>query len=490
VRTVPALGLRADGIVKRFGRTAALQGVNFEARYGEIMALVGPNGAGKSTLVKIASGFETADAGKISIDPRPGSAEPGTVAVAHQELSLVPSLAVAENLFLGDRRQARFRTKRDLARQARPHLTGLGLIDVDPLQPVSSLPIGQRYLVELARMLARDASVLFVDEPTAALSAQEASQVLAVLRDLADAGCAVVLVTHRLDEVMTHADRVTVIREGVDHGPLHVSDCTLDGIVELMLGDRLETLFPTACPSRQGPATMELDMVQCAPLRSPLSLTLHQGEILGFVGQVGSGAVELLEALAGVRPLTRGTVSLNGLVTRLSDRRRAVKAGIGYCSAERKADGLFPMRRMVENLTAPALCHRGRRIGTRSERQRGRAVAENWSLDASRLGSAVDELSGGNQQKVVLGKWTSTPLQALLMNEPTRGIDIGSRAEIYVRLRELADDGLNVVFASSEVEEVIGLADRIVTFSAGRPVRIGPAREFSVADITTDIMSG
>jgi ABC-type sugar transport system ATPase subunit len=464
--------------------------VDFEVRYGELMGLVGPNGAGKSTLVKILSGLEAADSGDIEVDPWSEPDRPGSVAVAHQELSLVPTLSVAENLFLGDPRQPLFRTRRQLARRARPHLVGQGLVDVDPGQPVASLGIGQRYLLELARMLARDATVLFVDEPTAALSESEATRVLEVLRALADSGCAVVLVTHRLDEVMAFADRVTVIRDGAHHGPQDVADCTLDSIVALMLGDRLASLFPRTGGHDQAPVTMQLDAVQCPALTDPLSLSLRKGEILGFAGQVGSGAVDLLEALAGRQPLTHGTVSFGGTPVRLTSRRAAVRHGVGYCSAERKADGIFPLRRVLENLTAPALSRSRSPVGTRTERNHARALARNWSLAPERVNSPVEELSGGNQQKVVLGKWTSRPLQALLLNEPTRGIDIGSRAEIYLHLRALADEGLAVVFASSEVEEVIGLADRVVTFCAGRPVRIASSADLTVADIITDVMSG
>jgi ribose transport system ATP-binding protein/rhamnose transport system ATP-binding protein len=225
-------------------------------------------------------------------------------------------------------------------------------------------------------------------------------------------------------------------------------------------------------------------------MTAPLSLSLRKGEILGFAGQVGSGAVDLLEALAGRRPLTQGTVSFGGTPVRLTSRRSAVRHGVGYCSAERKTDGMFPLRRVLENLTAPTLSRARPPIGTRSERNHARTLARDWSLAEHRVNSAVEELSGGNQQKVVLGKWTSRPLQALLLNEPTRGIDIGSRAEIYLHLRTLADQGLTVIFASSEVEEVIGLADRVVTFCAGRPVRIASSGDLTVSDIITDVMSG
>lgn len=483
-------GLYASNITKKFGHALALSGVTFEVRYGEIMGLVGPNGAGKSTLMKVLSGFESADTGEIRIDPAPGSGSPGTVAVAHQELSLVPSLSVAENVFLGDQRQALFGSRRQLARQAAAQLQTLGLDDVDPLQPASSLPVGQRYLLELARMLARDARILFVDEPTAALSETEAQSVLQVLRQLARSGCAVVLVTHRLDEIKNFADRVTVIRDGAHHGPYDVADCTIDGIVALMLGDRLETLFPGGSRNDGADTVMELDEVMSPALTSPLSLRLHRGEILGLAGQVGAGAVDLLEALAGLRPLTQGTVSFGGVPLRLHGRRSAVRGGIGYCSAERKVDGIFPMRRVLENFTAPALSNGHPPVGRSRERAHADALAKTWRLPRDRVNSPVEELSGGNQQKVVLGKWTSRPLRALLLNEPTRGIDVGSRAEIYQHLRQLADGGLCVVFASSEVDEVIGLADRVVTFFAGRPVRIEATTGLTASDIVSDVMSG
>lgn len=468
----------------------ALSEVDFEVAYGEVMGLVGPNGAGKSTLMKILSGFESADQGDVVIDPAEGSGGPGTVAVAHQELSLVPSLSVAENVFLGDPRQRLFGSRRRLAREAEPHLLALGLDHVDPLQAVASLTVGQRYLLELARMLARDAKVLFVDEPTAALSETEALGVLRVLRRLAQSGCAVVLVTHRLDEVMNFCDRVTVIRDGAHHGPFPVADCTLSGIVELMLGERLEALFPGGATREGAPVVMSLVGVMSPGLTAPLSLDLRQGEILGFAGQVGSGAVDLLEALAGFQPLSRGTVSFEGTPLTARGRRAAVRQGVGFCSAERKADGIFPARRVLENFTAPALSTRRQAVGTRLERAKAHDLARTWGLPQDRVNSPVEVLSGGNQQKVVLGKWTSRPLQALLLNEPTRGIDVGSRSEVYLHLRKLADEGLTVVFASSEVDEVLGLADRVVTFFAGRPVRVESSELLTAGDIVSDVMSG
>lgn len=483
-------GLKARGISKRYGNTVALVDVDFEVAYGEIMGLVGANGAGKSTLVEILAGFESGDEGTVQIDAAPRERGRAAVAVAHQELSVVPTLSVAENLFLGDPREPRIRSRRSQSRASRRFLEMVGLDDLNPLTNVATLSLGQRQLLELARILVREASVVLVDEPTAALSGSEAVRVLSVLRDLADEGCAVVLVTHRIDEIRRVADRVTVLRDGRMAGPLNVAECSVDRIVTLMLGTRVETLFPVTEGEITGPTALELQGVRCQGLTQDVRLCVREGEILGLAGHVGSGAVELLETLAGIRPATSGAAVLRGNPLRLTgQRRRAARSGIGYSSAERKADGIFPMRRVVENLTAPGLRTLGL-VGTNRERRVAGELASRWTLPPGRITSNIEVLSGGNQQKVVHGKWNSAHLRMLLLNEPTRGVDIGSRAEIYAHLRRLAADGVVVVFASSEIDEVIGVADQVVTFCGGAPVRTARRGEVTSADVLSDVVGG
>ena len=467
--------LRIEGLSRAYGSIQALDTIRFELRAGEVMALVGENGAGKSTLVKILAGLVRPDHGRIRLNGRPiatGRALHHTgIAVVQQELSLVPTMSAAENVFLGHPEAGIVTRPGELARRARPYLEQVGLGHIDPLVPSASLVVAEQQLVEVARLLARDARILILDEPTAALSDAEIARVKQVVRTLAQESRSVIYITHRLGEVFDLADRVTVFRNGRSQPPVEVGSITPDELVERMLGRPLKNLFPPRS-STQGETRLAIEGLMGAGLVVPVDLSARAGEIVGLAGQVGSGASALLQLMAGAHSTTAGRVHIDGAAHVIASPRAAKRLGIAYCSGDRKVDGLFGIRSVSENLSAPAL-DRVSVAGFLSplrERRLTGSLAEFFQLDRRRMGSRAAALSGGNQQKVALGKWLGIDPRVLLVDEPTRGVDVGARAEIYGHLRRLADDGLAIIFASSDTQEVLGLADTIISFYRGREI--------------------
>ena len=486
--------LQATHVRKQYGSVVALADASITIRAGEVMALLGQNGAGKSTLVGILSGRTRADAGQLTFDGRPISghelARQGSpVAVVQQELSLVPTMTVGQNVFLANPDIGRVYGERKAARLARPYLATAGLGALDPLTLAGRLSVGEQQLVELARALARHARLLILDEPTAALSEPEIARVLAVVRDLKARGVSVLYISHRLNEVIEIADRVTIVRDGRSLEAIEGDELHLERIIELMLGRKLEALYPTGERAFGSTEVLRLENVTAAGIDAPVSMTINRGEIHGFAGQLGSAAGALIEVIAGVRPLTGGTISLQGEPVSISSPRRAKAAGVAYCSGDRKLDGIFGVRSVQDNLSAPALgsVAWGGWIRPRRERALAHDLAGAFAVTPGRMPYPVESLSGGNQQKVVLGKWLGIRPAVLLINEPTRGVDVGARSDIYTHLRALADGGLTIVFTSSEADEVIGLADVVSSFFRGTFVRTSPARDLSSADLEHEL---
>jgi ribose transport system ATP-binding protein len=488
--------LRAAGISRRFGAIQALRDVDLEVQHGEVMALLGENGAGKSTLVKILAGLVEPDEGTISIAGEaldtgsPGRSLTAGIAVVQQELSLVLTLSVAENVFLGGRSFAGPWTRGRLARRARPYLERVGLQELDPHRLVESLSVAERQLVEIARLLARDARILILDEPTAALSDVEIERVKQVVRSLAGEGPrAVIYVTHRLGEVFELADRVTVFRNGKSQPSVAVSRLSMDQLIERILGRPLDEMFPVRS-SGLGEPVLVIEGVETDGLAAPVDLTVRAGEIVGLGGQLGSGAGRLLRAVAGVDAMSAGSVRVHDELLRGHALRRAIRAGIVYCSDDRKRDGIFAARSVTENLSSAALWRVTPRgvVSRRRENALARDLAGFFQIDTRRLGHRAATLSGGNQQKVALGKWLGAQPRVVLVEEPTRGVDVGARAEIYRHLRRLANEGLAVVFASSDLPEVLGLADTVASFYRGRLVRVAPAQEWTAGRLLADVM--
>jgi ribose transport system ATP-binding protein len=490
-----ATALSVRGIRHSFGAVQALREVDFEVRPGEVMALLGENGAGKSTLVNILAGLIDPDDGEIRIgDERirlgtPRRSRAAGIAITAQEPSVIGTLTVAENIFLGGVPFSGPWSLSRLAKAARTHLRSVGLEQLDPRTTVATLTVAERHLVELARLLARDARILILDEPTAALSDNEIDLVKRSVRHLAEQGLSIIYVTHRLGEVFEIADRVTVMRNGRSLPARPVAEMTMQSLIVDIVGRPLADMYP-ARATRLGDVVLRVDEIRAASLAAPVSLAVQAGEILGVAGQTGSGNGVLLRCMAGLLACEQGAVAIRGHeLPRGYTLAKAIRFGLAYCSADRKLDGVFAELPVSDNLSAPAL----RRVSRGPWRSRSREarlaaeIAARFALSPARLRHDAGTLSGGNQQKVALGKWLSIDPKVILVEEPTRGVDVGARAEIYQHLRSMAEDGLAVVFASSDLDEVYGLSDTIATMYRGRWVRSAPAASWTRGDILLDI---
>lgn len=477
--------LEARGIDKSFPGVRALQGVSLRLQAGEVLALIGENGAGKSTLMKILAGVQQPDAGELRIDGRPvridspARANQLGVALIHQELSLCDNLTVAGALFLG-RELARgpFLRRRAMARAAAAALQRVGL-DAAPDRPLGDLSPGQRQLVEIARALEVGARVLIMDEPTSSLGHGETERLFAVVRQLAARGVGVIYISHRLGEVQELAQRVVALRDGRNAGELTAAEASHARMAALMVGRELAPVART--PAAPGPVVLELRALRTRAFpRHAVDLQVRAGEIVGIAGLLGSGRSELLRAIFGADPRAGGTVAVLGRAVGPTPR-AAIAAGLALVPEDRKEQGLLLSMSVRDNLSLPSLRPRGPFLHPAFERGLAAGAIAELRIVTPDADCAVGTLSGGNQQKVVLGKWLATGPRALLLDEPTRGIDVGSRAEIHARLRQLARSGLAVLFASSELEEVLALADRILVLRAG-----APAGELAAAEATEE----
>ena len=478
--------LKLSNISRNFGAIQALSHVDFELHAGEVMGLVGENGAGKSTLVKIISGFDNGYSGTYTFRGEtarfhtPAGAEAAGIAIAQQELSLIPAMTVAENIFLAGHNVRAVATKHTLADQARRYLDDVGLNDIDPNTRVDRLSVGEQHLVEVARLIAHDPKVLILDEPTAALGEADSVRIIEMVKRLAAAGKSIIYVSHRLDEIFKLTDRISVLRDGHSLPQREARELDVNSLVEMMLGRKLENMFPERSPERRGRLLSVLDLWPDG-LLEPVSFDVYSGEILGLAGQLGSGVGEILAAIAGAQKSRSGTIELAGESFLPSTPGSAIKRKIGYCSEDRKLDGLFLGRPIRENLVSPALETVSSFGWIRGglEQRKAHELADQFTVDVARLRSEAAVLSGGNQQKVALGKWLSISPELILVNEPTRGVDVGAKAEIYRKMRELADAGAAIVFASTDMQEITYLPDRVITLYRG--MRIG---EFAHEEIT------
>ncbi|MGD9536389.1 MAG: sugar ABC transporter ATP-binding protein [Alphaproteobacteria bacterium] len=480
---------------KRYGNVQALAEVDFELRAGEVMALLGENGAGKSTLVKVLSGLVHPDSGSIEIDGARAELYPSSrsqaagVAVVHQEYSSVPTMSVAENLVLGQAGVPALWLPHRLKARARELLAAVGLEHLDPGTLVERLSVAEMQLLEIARLLVRDARILIFDEPTAALADREIERVLAVIKRLAAEGRSIIYVTHRLPEVFRIADRVTVFRNGRSLPARPTAELDVDAVITMMLGRELETMFPARGTLGQQ-TLLQVDGLLAPGLAEPVGFAVRAGEIVGLTGQLGSGASAVVEALAGMLPPLAGTVTLDGTALPLKSRAATLRRGVAYCSADRKRDGTFAVRSIRENLSSPwvrSVSSAGW-ISARRERERSSQIAGRFAIDVKRLATAVGALSGGNQQKVAVGKWLGSEPRVMLLEEPTRGVDVGARADIYRHLRDLCAQGLGIVVASSDTAEILGLSDTIATFYRGRLTAMKPHDEWTEDALVREVM--
>jgi ribose transport system ATP-binding protein len=468
--------LEARQLVKSFPGVRALKGVNLKLDPGEVLAVIGENGAGKSTLMKILAGVQTPDSGQILIDGKPcviGSVQDAMahgIALIHQELNLARTLDVGANIFLG-REPSRWgwMDQARIARESALILARVGL-NVPPSTPLSALTIGQQQLIEIAKALSIRARVLIMDEPTSSLSVHETEALVRLIKELRSGGVSIVYISHRLGEVEAVADRVEVLRDGENAGALPRPQIQRDAMVKLMVGRELSQFYPHQ-PHPPGAVAMEAREIRTAlyPKQS-VSFSVRAGEIVGLAGLVGAGRTELLEAIFGVVPALSGAIELGDLTLRPRSPVESIAAGVALVPEDRKHHGLALEMGVRENLSLANL-HRDQRFGFRNGRSEN-ALCETM-IAALRIktpgpSQPVQFLSGGNQQKVVIGKWLATDPRVLLLDEPTRGIDIGAKQEIYRLMEELAGRGVAIVFASSEMEEILGMSDRVLVMHEGR----------------------
>lgn len=483
--------LEAVNITKQFPGTLALDGVQLELQPGEIHAIIGENGAGKSTLMKILAGVLTADAGEIRFNGVPvAPASPSEalmlgIATVYQELSLIPTLTVAENIFPGRLPtnflgMVRFGELFDQAREVLDKLN----VEVDPRTPVEMLSIANQQRVEITKAISFNCKVLILDEPTSALTDQEADTLLAFLRRLADDGVGILYISHKLKEIFQVADRVTVLRDGKYVGTRKISEVTPDDVIRMMVGRELGTIFP---PKGERTST---PLLEVRDLRLPgadalHNFTLYEGEIVGFAGLIGSGRSELAQAIFGAAPKASGEILLNGVPVSITSPRSAIELGIGYLPEDRKAAGLFLEMSIKLNVEATVIeeVSQGVFIAPAKERSLAQQYVRQLDISTPGIEQEVRRLSGGNQQKTLVAKWLAIKPKILIVDEPTRGIDVGAKKEIHFLLRSLAESGVGVIMISSELPEVLGMSDRILVMHEGAIVG-----EYAAGEATEEII--
>jgi rhamnose transport system ATP-binding protein len=479
----PLLAVRS--VAKSFGAVAAVRDVSFPLYAGEAHALVGENGAGKSTIVKMLAGVHRPDVGTIELDGRPldlgspADAIAAGIAVIYQEPTLFPDLTVAENIVMGRQPKGRFGRidRRAMNRLAERFFRRLG-VRLDPERPARGLSIADQQLVEIAKALSLDARVIVMDEPTAALSGVEVERLFGVVTALRQGGAAVLFISHRFEEITALCQRVTVMRDGRHVSTDPLTDVSIDEIVRRMVGRPLDTLFPKREVSI-GDVVLEVDGLTRTGVFRNVSFTVRAGEIVGLAGLVGAGRSEVVRAVFGIDPRDAGQVRVNGEILPPRSPRAAMAAGLALVPEDRRQQGLVLDASIERNATATRW-HRLARFGLLLGDAERRSAAD-WTgrlqTKYASLDDPVARLSGGNQQKVVLAKWLSTAPRVLIVDEPTRGIDVGTKAEVHRLLSDLAGDGVAIVMVSSELPEVLGMADRVLVMHEGRLVAELPRAE-------------
>jgi ABC-type sugar transport system ATPase subunit len=466
------------GISKRFVGVKALTDVTFEARAGEIHAIVGENGAGKSTLMKILSGVHQPDEGTIEIDAQvvsfsgPNQAQELGVAMVYQDFDLVPELSVAENIFLGCQPISRlgFVRRSELRKQAAALLDELEA-ELDPTLVVKDLSAGQRQLIQIAQACGRQPRIVVFDEPTSALTEHEAENLFKIIRRLKDRGVAVVYISHRLAEVMAIADRVTALRDGNLVATRDIADVSQDDMVHLIVGRTITELFPKSDVAF-GQPVLEVAGLSRPPVFDDISFSVRAGEIVGMAGLVGAGRTEIARAIFGLDKRAGGVVTVNGASVPSGHVDAAIRAGLGFVPEERKSDGLVLDETVSQNLVLSSLKALARLgiIDRGRERSFAQGLVQRLDVRPPELNRQVMTLSGGNQQKVVLGKCLASSPKVLILDEPTAGIDVASKAEIHRLIGSLAETGVAVLLISSELTEIIAASDRILVVAGGRIV--------------------
>ncbi|MBK5124349.1 sugar ABC transporter ATP-binding protein [Burkholderia sp. R-69980] len=464
-----------QGIEKRFGATRALRGVHLTVRSHEIHAIMGENGAGKSTLMKILSGVYTPDAGEILLDGQairiqsPGEARALGINLIYQELSVAPNMTVAQNVFMGNVPHARFGMvdEREMNRRTNAILTDLGA-RFDATEPVGTLSIAEQQQVEIARALVHDSRILIMDEPTAALSDRETEQLFRIIETLRDRGIAVLYISHRMAEVDRLARRVTVLRDGAYVGELTHDELDQKRIVQMMVGRDADDFYQHARRTSRGAERLRVEGIAGGKVK-PASFSLYAGEVTGLAGLVGAGRTELARLIFGADQKTAGHVWVDGEKVDVREPLTAIRHGIGYVPEDRKNLGLFLHLTVLENTAINVLRHHSRAgvLNHRKLTTLTRDAIRKLNVKVSGPDGIVGGLSGGNQQKVLLARWLEIKPGVLILDEPTRGVDVGAKSEIYKIIHQLADSGVAVLCISSELPELVGICDRVMVMRDG-----------------------
>jgi len=479
--------LKMSQISKTFPGVLALDRVDFELRRGEVHVLLGENGAGKSTLMKILSGAYQKSGGEIELDgvpiniKNPRHAQDLGISTIYQELNLIPHLSIAENIFLGrEPSSLAFIDQRALVRAARKLLNGLGLT-VDPSARVKRLGIAEQQMVEVAKALSLETRILIMDEPTSALTQQEIKQLFATIRRLKEGGVSIIYISHRLEELFQIGDRVTVLRDGRSVATCEIADTGKPQLIRLMVNRELTEQFPKR-QATIGEEVLRVEGLTTDGLRD-VSFSLHKGEVLGIAGLMGAGRTELACAIFGVEKIEAGQIYVKGEARRITSPRRAINCGIGFLTEDRKSQGLVLRLSVGENLCLPSVDKFSSWgiVDSNREKLACRRYVQELRIRTPSLKQKVSFLSGGNQQKVVLGKWLCSEADVFIFDEPTRGVDVGAKTEIYELMNRLTAQGVAILMISSELPEVLGMSDRVLVMRSGQI-----AGEFSAAEATQE----
>ncbi len=493
--------LKLQGISKSFPGVRALSGINLEVSPGEIHALLGENGAGKSTLMKILSGVYQPDEGQILLEGQErhfanyDEAVAAGIGIVYQEFSLIPYLNAVENIFLGRELRNRFGLldRTAMRKRAASLFARLG-VAIDLRAEVRALSVAQQQFIEIAKALALDARILILDEPTATLTPSETEHLFAIMRELKRQGVAMFFISHHLEEIFEICDRITVLRDGQWIGVTDVEDTDVDRLVEMMVGRRLESNFPPKPEGTgAGRVVLQVEDLQIEKGGPVNAFQLREGEILGFAGLVGSGRTEAILAVLGATPVHRKRVQVNGKAARLADPAEALGLGLGILPESRKVEGLITPFSIKSNISINNLGKYTKAspfIDRKAEAAATGDIMRRVGVKAPGMETAVETLSGGNQQKVVLARWLNHHANILFFDEPTRGIDVGAKAEIYTLMRQLTARGYAIVMVSSELPEIIGMCDRVAVFKQGRIVQILEASAITPEDVMRHATAG
>ncbi len=469
--------LTMKGIDKSFPGVHALDHVDFEVRKGEVHALMGENGAGKSTLMKILTGIYSKDSGSIVYEGKevsftsPRDAQDAGIVIVHQELNMVNHLTVAQNIFIGREPMKGIRIDdAKMVRDSRALFDMLG-IDIDPRDKMSTLTVGKQQMCEIAKAISHNAKLVVFDEPSAALTETEIEQLFKIIRDLKSKDMGIVYISHRMDEIKVITDRVTVMRDGTYAGTLITKDCTKDDIIKMMVGRTIyEDPKTKSMVPPDAPVVLKVENLNAGKMVQNVSFELHKGEILGFSGLMGAGRTETMRALFGADPKTSGDIWINGQKAEIRTPQDAVRLGIGYLSEDRKQFGIVLQKTIAENTTLATLPEfmKGIFINRKMENAAAQKYVDSLKTKTPGIDQLVVNLSGGNQQKVVIAKWLCRNCDILIFDEPTRGIDVGAKNEIYHLMNQLAAEGKSIIMISSEMTEILRMSDRIIVMCEGR----------------------